>query len=88
MKEENLSIDEVTIEDGIIVISWSSERGFGRYQITGNGNKFIIDDECMEKPDNREFGKQLMSAWLDTIKGDPNDDYYWEKWYLETQKQK
>lgn len=77
---ENLKIDDVEIwnsEDTNIGIRlhWSADLGFGEYTIGFYNGCWYIDDECMEDPETREFGKLLLTTWLDSLKDNPKYNF-------------
>lgn len=55
-------------------LSWECNIGFGQYTIAYDGD-WYIDDECMEDPDDRKFGKLVLSTWLDSLKDNPKYDF-------------
>ena len=71
----NLQIDEVEMFGSVIIISWSSDIGFGQYTIrkqTVDGDpdnvEWVAESECMDKDDDKAFGAKLLSLWMEQIK--------------------
>lgn len=63
----NLSVDNVEIfknkatPHGTIRISWSSDIGFGQYELTLDENGIInADSECMDTNNDKSFLKKLL----------------------------
>lgn len=54
-----------------IRLYWSCNLGFGAYTIGLYKGKWYIDDECMESPEDREFGKLVLNTWLNSLKDNP-----------------
>ena len=52
-------------------LSWSCNLGFGQYTIGFHEGKWYVDDECMENPENREFGRLVLNTWLDSLENNP-----------------
>ena len=72
MKIENLEIEEVTpfINEKYcgLTISWSANIGWGEYQIyTDDGEHWYADTECMDKDEDKDFGKMLLENWMSQI---------------------
>ena len=74
---KNLEITDVEVwnEDDNksigIRLSWDSDIGWGRYTIGFSGGEWYVDDECMESPEDRKFGKLVFATWLDSLKNNP-----------------
>ena len=71
----NLQVDDVEMCCGGIIISWSSDIGFGQYTIgmhSVDGNpdnvEWVAESECMDKNDDKAFGAKLLSLWMEQIK--------------------
>ena len=73
---ENLQIDSVMMWDDEekdiqgMQLTWSANVGFGSYTIICEDGHWKIDSEDMEKTNNREFGKMLLTKFLDGIAED------------------
>ena len=52
-------------------LSWSCNVGFGQYTIGYHDGKWYVDSECMESPEDREFGRLVLATWLDNLKDNP-----------------
>lgn len=52
-------------------LSWSSNIGWGQYTIGFCEGKWYVDSECMENPEDREFGRLVLNTWLDSLKNNP-----------------
>ena len=70
----NLKIEEVEPCFGGIVISWSSDIGFGQYTIYRKPVpehpecvRWFADSECMDDLEDKAFGKKLLQLWMDQI---------------------
>jgi len=69
VNEINLAIEEVKIQKDTIIISWSSEIGFGEYVIrcSEDHQKFFAESECMDKDKDKSFGTKLLELWMEQI---------------------
>ena len=69
-----LHVDEVTPCFGGIIISWSSNIGFGEYTIyrksaAGNpeSTAWVAESEHMDSMMDRSFGERLLQLWMKQI---------------------
>lgn len=78
-RKHELNPEEYTIDEVIaysnkefegIRISWSGPIGFGQYEFykSHEDNKWCIDSEHMDIPDDKEFGKMLLNKFINEIK--------------------
>ena len=70
----NLKVDKVVHTLFGILIRWSSDIGFGEYTISESDQKseagevkWVARSECMDKDDDKEFGKKLLELWMEQI---------------------
>lgn len=64
----NLTIDDVISNEKCIRIKWSSDIGFGEYDIELNsGGSLIGHSETMDSNEDKEFLKKLLSLLVNKI---------------------
>lgn len=70
----NLEIKEVWIRqhevcpNGVIGIEWSSDAGFGRYELIMEEDGMLhAQSECMDSNEDKKFIKALLDKLLDKI---------------------
>lgn len=69
----NLEIDEIWIRqhercpDGIIGINWSSDAGFGQYELIMENGTLHAMSEHMDNNQDKKFIKALLEKLLDKI---------------------
>ena len=54
-----------------IRLSWSCNIGFGQYTIGFYGGNWYVDSECMESPEDRDFGRLVLNTWLGELRDNP-----------------
>lgn len=63
----NLKIDRVIIKNDAIRLEWSSDIGYGQYDIHTNDGVMIGLSETMDSNEDKDFLKKLFSLWVDQI---------------------
>jgi hypothetical protein len=63
----NLKIDKVIIKNDAIRLEWSSDIGYGQYDIHINDGAMIGLSETMDSDEDKDFLKKLFSLWADKI---------------------
>lgn len=68
--EIHLSVDKVEIVNDTVIISWSSDIGFGEYEICWSEEvqEWCAYTECMDRDDDKAFGAKLLALWMEQIK--------------------
>lgn len=51
----------------VIDIEWDANIGFGQYQIYKENGKWKADSEWMDRGDDKDFLRELMSKFIDEI---------------------
>lgn len=73
-KEIHLEVDQVDVFQNNrcegIIIEWSSDIGYGEYQIKKDltTNQWEANSECMDSNDDKAFLKQLLSELVKRLK--------------------
>ena len=73
VNEINLSIEDVIPFSNErysgFIIEWSSDIGFGEYTIynPANSNEWRADSECMDRNEDKDFVKKLMSLFIEKM---------------------
>ena len=77
VNEINLRVDQVepfVFDEKIsgVVISWSSDIGFGQYTLRTapaihdpNDKVWLAETECMDNNEDQSFGRKLLELWMD-----------------------
>lgn len=64
----NLKIDRILANNNAMRIEWTSDVGFGQYDINfGDDGKIIGRSETMDSNEDKEFLKKLLSLMVDKI---------------------
>ena len=64
----NLKIDRVITNNNAIRFEWSSNIGFGQYDIHIKDDGTMVGlSETMDSNDDKDFLKKLFSLWMDQI---------------------
>ena len=67
----NLKVYDVTPIHGGIILRWTSSLGFDEYTIFTSDlkddeedRKWVAMSECMDRGEDKEFGKKLLELWI------------------------
>ncbi len=64
----NLKLDKIATAKGRIMLSWSSDVGFGTYALWRNGDdNWAGDSECMDDNNDKAFILKLMELFVEKL---------------------
>ena len=74
VNEINLKVCDVIPIHGGIILRWTSSLGFGEYTTFTSDlkdeegdRKWVAMSECMDRGEDKEFGKKLLDLWMEQI---------------------
>lgn len=73
MSERKNNVDEINLDvrniithsAGGIRIEWTSDIGFGQYDIQIRDGRLVADSECMDKDEDKAFLRKLLNIIAD-----------------------
>ena len=64
INEINLEIENVEVCKDFIRISWSSDIGFGEYDLIKEDDEWCAMSECMDSNEDKEFIEKLLQLFV------------------------
>ena len=64
VNEINLTIEDFEVRKDFIRISWSSDIGFGEYDLFKDAGEWCAMSECMDNNEDKEFIEKLIELFV------------------------